>query len=118
MLQFLAGMYLELVGDCHVLRAFQDLRIHDVGDDGLVFSRKVLIQELCQSVTRDGLSFVSGFRTGHLISPSNPGSVSASKTKATIRSSSPAVSDVKNAILASMIAFALAKLSPEDPVDE
>ena len=43
MLQFFVGMGFELFGDAHELRAFQDLRIHYVTDNCLIFARKVFV---------------------------------------------------------------------------
>ncbi len=44
MVEFLLGMDFELIGDVHILSAAEHLRIDDIGDDGLVFARQVLIQ--------------------------------------------------------------------------
>ena len=43
-LQLLAGVLLELLRDGHVLGALEHLRVHDVGDDRLVFARQILVE--------------------------------------------------------------------------
>jgi len=48
MVEFLLGMDFELIGDVHVLGALEDLRIDNVGDDGLVFAREIFVQQLDQ----------------------------------------------------------------------
>ena len=40
MVEFLLGVDSELIGDVHVLRALEHLRVDDVGDDGLIFARR------------------------------------------------------------------------------
>src|ERR1019366_4750840 len=54
MLEFLAGMRLELRRDRHVFGALEHLRVHHVGDDGLVLPRQVLIEQLDQLRPRHG----------------------------------------------------------------
>src|SRR5256885_1348620 len=54
MLQFLARVLLELLRDAHVLRALQHLRVHDVGDDCLVFPGKVLVQSIHELLSGHG----------------------------------------------------------------
>ena len=44
-LQFLAGVLLQLVGDVHVLGALEHLRVDDVGDDRLVLAGQVLVEQ-------------------------------------------------------------------------
>jgi len=43
--EFLLGVLLQFPGDGHVLRALEHLRVNDVGDDGLVLARQILVQE-------------------------------------------------------------------------
>ena len=45
-LQLFTGVDLQLFGDGHVLRAFDGLRVDDVGDDRLVFAGEVFVQQL------------------------------------------------------------------------
>ena len=47
-LQLFAGVDLQLLRDRHVLSALQDLRVHHVGNDRLVFASEVAIQEIDQ----------------------------------------------------------------------
>jgi len=44
MLELLGGMLFELRSDVHIRGSLEDLGIHHVSDDGLVFARKVFIQ--------------------------------------------------------------------------
>src|SRR4051794_40560813 len=44
MLQLFSRVLFQFLRDAHVLRAFQHLRIDDVGDDRLVLPRKVFVQ--------------------------------------------------------------------------
>jgi hypothetical protein len=48
-----AGVHLELLGDVHVLGAFERLGVNDIRDDGLVFARQVLVEVLDQLLARD-----------------------------------------------------------------
>jgi len=57
-LQLLAGVDFELLGNRHVLRAFERLRIDHVGDDGLKLPRQVFIQPRDQSLSGNGLGCV------------------------------------------------------------
>jgi hypothetical protein len=45
-LQLLRGVLLELVGNTHIFGALQNLGIDDIGDDGLIFARKIFVQQL------------------------------------------------------------------------
>ena len=47
-LQLLAGVDLQLLGDGHVLGALEHLRVDDVGDDRLVLAGQVLVEQLDQ----------------------------------------------------------------------
>jgi len=53
-LEFLGGVYFELIGDAHVLGTLEHLRINYVGDDGLIFAREVFVQTVDQLLTRHG----------------------------------------------------------------
>jgi hypothetical protein len=53
MLELLAGVDLELLGDGHVLRALQRLGVRDVGDDRLILARQVLVEFVDQKRARD-----------------------------------------------------------------
>src|SRR5262249_61973328 len=55
MLKLLVRMLLELRGYIHIFSALQNLRINHVGNDRLIFARKILVQELCQLFARDAL---------------------------------------------------------------
>ena len=52
MLQFFAGMHGQFVGNAHVLGAFEHLRIHNVGNDGLILALQVFVQQLDQFFAR------------------------------------------------------------------
>ena len=71
MIQFLLGMQHELVGDVHVLCALEDLGIHDVSNDCLVFARKIFVEKLRQTFARDGRCGFSGFSRSHKTSSKN-----------------------------------------------
>ena len=43
-LQFFAGVFFQLLRDMIVFRAFQGLAVNDVGNDGLVFARKIFVE--------------------------------------------------------------------------
>jgi len=55
MLELLMRVLLELRGNVHVFGALQRLRIDNIGDDRLIFARKVLVQELRQLFPGDVL---------------------------------------------------------------
>ena len=55
MLQLPMGMLFKLIGDVHIFRTLQHLRINHIGDYGLIFARKVLIQKLRQLITGNRL---------------------------------------------------------------
>ena len=52
-LQLFAGVHLELLGDIHVRGALERLRVNHVGDDGLVFPGKILVQQIDQLLSCD-----------------------------------------------------------------
>jgi hypothetical protein len=54
MLQLFASVLFELFRDAHVLRAFDHLGIHHVGDDRLVFPRQIFVQAFDQLFARHG----------------------------------------------------------------
>ena len=51
--ELFAGVHLELLGDRHVFRAFEGLRVHDVGDDRLVLARQIFLQSFDQVLAGD-----------------------------------------------------------------
>src|SRR5580698_7609653 len=59
MIELLLGVDLELGSDIHVLSPAEHLGINDVGDDGLIFARKVFVQQLGQA-SAGNLGFVCG----------------------------------------------------------
>ena len=65
-LQLLRGVFLELLSDRHELGALDDLRVHNVGDNGLILARQVFIEKVSELVARDRLSLVSWFCLGHV----------------------------------------------------
>ena len=46
MLQLFGRVLFELARDVHVRRPLEDLRIDDVGDDGLILPRQIFIQQI------------------------------------------------------------------------
>ena len=52
--ELFGGVDGELVGDVHVRRAFEDLRVVDVGDDGLVFAGEIFVEEVDEFFAGDG----------------------------------------------------------------
>jgi hypothetical protein len=51
--QLLLGVLRQLLGDGHVLRALDHLRVHDVGDDRLILPRQILVEQLDQPLAGD-----------------------------------------------------------------
>ena len=48
------GVDFEFAGDVHVGRAFEDLRVVDVGDDGLELALEVFVEEVDELLTGHG----------------------------------------------------------------
>src|SRR6516225_3130607 len=68
MFELLGGMLLKLVRDAHVFRAFQYLRIDDIGNYRLILAREILIKQRGESFARKRLSnFVTVWFGHHLI---------------------------------------------------
>ncbi len=69
--ELFGGVDGELVGDVHVLRAFEDLRVVDVGDDGLVLAGEVFVEEVDEFFAGEGGGWCGCFcgRTCLLSSP-------------------------------------------------
>ena len=44
--ELFGGVDFELAGDVHVLRALENLRVVDVGDDGLIFAGEIFVEEV------------------------------------------------------------------------
>jgi len=51
--QLLGSVLLELVGDAHILRALEDLRVDDIGDDRLVLAGQILVEQFRQLLACD-----------------------------------------------------------------
>ena len=66
--QLFGGVDGELVGDVHILRAFEDLGVVDVGNDGLIFASEVFIEELDELFPGDGLRLSGRFFLRHVLS--------------------------------------------------
>ena len=66
--QLFGGVDGELIGDVHILRAFEDLGVVDVGDDGLIFARQVFVEELDELFPGDGLGLSGRFLLRHVLS--------------------------------------------------
>jgi hypothetical protein len=54
-IEFLLGVDFELAGDVHVGRSLEDLRIIDVGDDGLEFALEILVEKIDELFAGDGV---------------------------------------------------------------
>jgi hypothetical protein len=52
-LQLLGGVLLQFPGNGHVLRALEDLGVHDIGDDRLVLAGQVFVEVRNQLLTRE-----------------------------------------------------------------
>jgi hypothetical protein len=57
-LQLLPGVPFEFLRNRHVLRAFERLRVDDVGDHGLKLTRQVFVQQRDQRLPGEGVGFV------------------------------------------------------------
>ena len=71
MIELLLGVDFELASDVHVLGAAEHLGIHYVGDDGLIFAGKVLVQQLREAVAGNFVFVCGGFGLSHLLPPLN-----------------------------------------------
>ena len=52
--ELFVGVDCELVGDVHVGRSLEDLRVVDVGDDGLVLAGEVFVEEVDELLAGEG----------------------------------------------------------------
>jgi len=69
MIEFLFGVEFELSGDIHVLGAAEHLGIDDVGDDCLIFTGKIFVQQLRKAVAGDLVFVCDGLGLSHFIPP-------------------------------------------------